>query len=177
MATTLKRHLIISFSVIIVSVIIATCVLYILSDNIAAQVTKVQADRALVSEQTDALDVLSDLTEQAPQAAAYQSAIDQLLPDQDGLLTFQEWLANIASSHQVSANATFAGNPSLANGSQAGQSNFSLEVDGSVDNIIAFLDDIEAKSPGFLVQLSSFNLVTSNGSYKFTAPGVVFFRP
>jgi hypothetical protein len=171
-----KRQLIISFCIIVASVVAATVALYFVSGDIAAQVDKIQADRALIDQDTGALDVVSDLKEQLPQAVAYQNAIDQLLPTQDGLIGLGDWLNTIASAHQVTATVSFTGNlvpPTLA---VPGESAFSLTVDGPLDDVVAFLSDIETKSSGFLLQISSFDVVDNNGSYQLTAQGNVFFR-
>ena len=176
MVANFKRQLIISFSIIVVSIAAATAGLYYISGDIAAQVAKVQADRAQVNQQTGALGLLAGLKQQAPQAAIYESAIGKLLPTQDGLITFTSWVNTIAAAHQVSATVSFGSVPGLL-AAGLGQANFSLDVNGPLDNIVAFLNDIEAKSPGFLLQISSFDMVTGGSGYRLTAQGNLFFRP
>jgi hypothetical protein len=172
-----KRKLILSFSIITVSVAGATAALYFLSGNIASQVKKVQADRSLINQDTSALDTVSVLREQLPQATAYEAAIDQLLPTQDGLIAFGDWVNTIAEAHQVTATVSFMGSPMPPSATAPGASDFSLEVDGPLDNIVAFLTDIESQSSGFLLQISSFDIAESNGSDRLTGQGNVFFRP
>lgn len=172
-----KRQLILSFGVIIASVAVATVAIYIVSGDIASQVQKIQADRALINQNSGALDVVADLRDQVPQADSYAAAIDQLLPNQDGLIGFSNWLDTIAAANQVSASASFAGGPTPPSASVPGELSFSLQVSGSLANITTFLNDIEAKSPGFLLEISSFNIVPSGGNEELTAQGNVFFRP
>lgn len=177
MILSFRRQLIISFLIIIASVAVATAALYFLSGDIVTQVAKVKTDRALIDQQSGALDVLADLKEEAPQAAAYQSSIDQILPTQDDLIGFGDWLNKIAAIDQVSANASFGGSLQPPTDMAPGQSTFSLEVDGSLPNIISFLNDIEAKAPGFLLQITAFNLAENGTTDRLTAQVNIFFRP
>jgi hypothetical protein len=185
MVTDFKRHLIISFSIILTAIVVATLAIYILSGNIAAQVMKVQTDRALVGQQTGSIDALSSLKEQEPKASIYELSIDQLLPTQDGLIGLTEWLNTIANNHEVAVKATFTGStqpPVISPAADSivatpGESNFSLEVSGPLSNIIAFLNDIETQSPGFLIEINSFDLTTSGAGYQLEAQGDAFFRP
>lgn len=172
---SLKNQLIISFSIIVVSVVAATVALYLISGDIAAQVKTIQADRASISQDTGALTLVSDLKKQESQVDGYQAAIDQLLPTQDGLIGFSSWIGTIANANQVTATVSFSGNPLPPVTGLQGSSGFSLEVDGSLANIVAFLKDVET-SPGFLLQISSYDLVASGSGDRLTAQGVVFFR-
>jgi Tfp pilus assembly protein PilO len=181
MVTNLKRPFIISLSIILGSAITAAAGLYFLADNISATAVKIVADRADIDKQTGSLGVLAALKGQAVQAETYQAAMDNLLPTQDGLIDFSQWIAGIAAQNQVAANVSFNGNPvappPAAPGQTApGQAPFSLSITGSLNNIIAFLSDIESQTPGFLLRLTSFDLESTNGSYQWSGQGTVFFR-
>ena len=177
MVIDLRKQLIVSFSIIVASVIIATILLYVLAGRIALESQKIQADRGISSQETGVLAVLAELKDAAPQAATYQAAINQLLPSQDDLIGFGDWVNAAANANQVSASFSFQGNPVAPTDMTPGQSAVSLQVNGSLDGITTFLKDIEATSPGFLVQIPSFDLSTSGGGYRLTAPAILFFQP
>lgn len=176
MVMDFRRQLIISFSIIVASVAAAAIVISILAGNVATESKKIQTDRGISSQETGVLAVLASLKEEAPQAATYQAAIDQLFPNSDGLIGFGDRIQALATADQVLANSSFQGNPTTPTDMVPGRSNISLEVDGSLNGITAFLKDLES-TPGFLVSIPSFDLVANGGSYRLTAPGTIFFRP
>jgi hypothetical protein len=176
MITNFKRQLLTSLSIIFGSIIVGVVALYYLAGTVSAEANKVATDRSLINEQADSLDVLSALKNASPQAAAYKAAMDQLLPTQDGLIGFSQWISGVAAANQVVANASFQGGIAQPVGSAPGQAKFSLEVTGSLNNIAAFLQDAESKAPGFILSIDSFNLVDQNGTYQLTGQGALFFR-
>jgi hypothetical protein len=172
-----KRQLIISFAIIFISVAAATVALYFLSGAIVLQANKIQTDRALINNDTNVLGVVSGLKEQMPQANNYQAAIDQILPTQDGLIGFSDWFSMFAKNYGVTTNVTLTGSPTSPASSTPGISDFSLQANGSFSNLVAFIDGLETKSQGFLVQISSFAIASDGADDKLTAQGTVFFRP
>jgi len=175
MGPNLNRQLWIGFSMIVVSIGLAIGTFYFLIGRIDTAVAQIVADRALIIQQSGALGVVAQLRQQAPRAAVYQAALDKLLPAQDGLIGFSQWIAGIASRNEVVASVSFQDSGSGAPGGN-GQERFSITVNGSVNNIIAFLNDIESKEPGFLLQLSSFDFTNQGGNYQFIGQGVLFYR-
>jgi hypothetical protein len=176
MGSHLNRQLWIGFSVIVASIAIAAIAFYLLTGHIDTAVAQIVADQALVEQQTGALGVVAQLKQQAPQAAIYQAAMDKLLPAQDGLIGFTQWVSGIATQDQVTTSVSFQGSGAPSPGVSGGQTGFSISVGGGINNIIAFLNDIESKVPGFLLQLTSFDLTNQNGTYQLTAQGNLFYR-
>ena len=177
MAPHLHRQLWISFSIIVAGVLVAAIAFYFLTGDIAAATARIAADRALIYKQTGALGIVAQLKQEAPRAAAYQAAMDKLLPAQDGLIGFNQWLSGIAAQHQVTASASFQSNTTPPSGATPGQTGFSLSASGGINNLIAFLADTESsKPPGFLLQVTSFDLTNQGGNYQLTGQGNLFFR-
>ncbi len=181
MATDIRRQWWISIGVIAGSIAAAAITLYFLSGSIAAIADKIVADRSLINQQTGALAALAQLREQASQAAVDQAAMNALLPGQDALIGFAPWISKIASADGVSAQATFGsdvGNGSVSAPGAFGAKNmpFSLAASGPISNMVSFLDDIEVRQPGFLIQLTSFDLTYQSGAYQLNGQGQVFYR-
>jgi len=151
--------------------------LYFLAGQLAATSAKIISDRAATIKSSGAVTVYASLKRQMADAAGYQAAMDQILPTQDGLIKFNQWIASIASKYQITANASFhGGEPSATSMGQIGQEGFTLSANGTLNNLVAFLQDIQSKSPGFLLNITSFNLAKQGGSYQFEGQGQLFFR-
>jgi hypothetical protein len=170
------RQLWISFGIIAGSIAIAAGILVFFSGNISAQADAIVSDRATVQSKTGALANLAQLESEAPQAAQYQSAINQLLPDQYGLVTFTQWIAQLGAKYAVTTNAAFQGSVVPSAGTTPGVAQFSFSAEGPPENISAFLDGMNVKSTGFLVTLTSFDVTGSGSNENMTGQGTLFFR-
>jgi hypothetical protein len=175
MVVNVKRQLLISFSIIIASFLVAAAIVYFLVGNISAQAAKITSDQSEITASLELLNSFTAIRAQVPQANAYRSAIEKLLPTQDGLIGFGQWLSVIASKYNVSANATFQGSNTLPVSHTPGQSMVIITISGPVNGIISFLKAIEEQSPGFLVSISSFDLLTSSPDYRLVAQGTLYF--
>jgi hypothetical protein len=176
MAANFKRPLIVSFSIIAGSIAIATAIVYFLTQNISAQAVKIASDRSAIAAETGVLASIASLNAQASQAAVYRRAMEKLLPNQDGLIGFGQWAGNLAAANHVAAHVSFQGKNISPSPAMAGQAGFSLTVNGPVSNIVAFINAMEAKSSGFLLAISSFDLASGNPDYQLSAQGNLFFR-
>ena|SRR5438105_2293623 len=176
MKTGFARELWIGLSIIFGSMAVAAVVLYFLAGDISYKSRKIIADRILVNQQSNILGTLAALKQAAPIAATYQAAMEKLLPTQDGLIYFSQWVADIANREGVVANVNFQGTPLPSSEVLLGRAPFSLQVSGSLNNIAAFLADMESKSTGFLMQMGSFTLTAKGLSYQLDTQGNVFFR-
>lgn len=168
------RHLWISFGIVAASIIIAGGALYFFANNLSASADAIVSARTAVNGQDAAVANLADLKQQAVQAAPYQTAIDELIPDQYGLVPFTQWFAQQGGPYNVAASAAFQGGVTPSSGSTPGNIAFSFTASGSLGNIISFLEFVSTQSSGFLVAFNAFN-VTSNGTdYTITGGGTVF---
>ncbi|HUC31632.1 MAG TPA: hypothetical protein VMR99_03050 [Candidatus Paceibacterota bacterium] len=170
------KQLWISLGIIALSIVIAAGALFFLSGQISAQAAMIVSDRKAVQEKTDSVANLAQLEMDAPQAAEYQVAINQLLPSQYGLVTFTQWLAQLGAKYDVTTDAAFQGSIMPPAGTVAGTAQFSFSAEGSPDDLTAFLDGMNAKSSGFLVSLGSFDVASDGMDEKVTGQGIVFFQ-
>jgi len=176
MHLNLRRQLWTSLSIIVGSIIAVTIGLNILSGDITILAGKISSDRSLIDQQTGILAILASLKAQEPQAAVYQSAMDGLLPTQDGLIDFTSWIADAAKADGVSAQVAFQGAVTPGTGVTPGNAGFSFTVTGPLNAISAFLSDIETKKTGFIIQINSYDLSDQNEGYQLTGQGSTFFR-
>ncbi len=165
-----------SFSIIFGSVVIATVALYYVTGMVAASAAKISADRTTIQKQSGNLAILANLKAQEPQAETYQAAMNQLMPTEDNLIVFSQWVNTIAANHQVVATVSLQGTTGEPAGSTPGISAFSIDASGAQSDLLAFLQDMELKTPGFFVQLTSFDLIDNNPTYELKGQGQLFFR-
>jgi anti-sigma factor RsiW len=170
------KRLWISFGTIVASIAIAAGMLAFFLGDISTQANTIVSDRATVAGKTGALSNLAQLKSEAPQAAQYQSAINQLLPDQYSLVTFPQWIAQLGARYGVTANAAFQGSVVPSAGTTPGTAQFSFSVQGPPSNIVAFLDGMNTKSAGFLATLTSFDVTGGGSNENMTGQGTLFFR-
>lgn len=170
------KQLWISFGIIFGSIIAAAAGLYVLSGSLDTSVAKIVRTRTLLATQAAAVGSLAELKKDAPVAQQYQNAINQLLPDQYGLIGFNSWISGIASNHSVSATVSFQGNPVIPSAGTPGTAAFSMTVTGPISNVTAFIQDIETQEPAYLLSLSSFDLTDDGTTATFTGQGNLYFQ-
>jgi hypothetical protein len=170
------RKLWISFGIIVGSIAIAIGILAFFSGRISSEANAIVSDRAMVRSKTDALANLAQLESEVPQAAQYQAAIDQLLPDQYGLVAFTQWLAQLGDKYGVTTDAAFQESVTPSAGTTPGTAQFSFSAQGSPSALAAFLDGMSAKSSGFLLTLTSFDVTGVGSNENMTGQGTLFFR-
>jgi hypothetical protein len=175
MDTHFNRSFAIGVSIVFGSILVAGLAVYYISGVINTNLKSIVSDKLQISQQSNSIAIIAGLKHQAAQAAPYQAAMDQLLPTQDQLINFSQWVTNIAASHQVNTTVSFQGNPSNSSGS-AGQTQFSFTGTGSMSALASLLDDLQSRSAGFLLKLTSVDLVDQGTLYQLNGQGTVFFR-
>ncbi len=170
------KQLWIGFVIIAVSFFIAAAALYFFAGDLSANADAIVSARATVQNQTAAVANLANLEQQAPQAARYQAAMNQLLPDQYGIVPFAQWFGGVGKQYGVTANASFQGAMVQAQGTTPGTASFSFNAQGSPSNIVSFLNAVGAKSSGFLLTINSFDITVNGATANATGQGTLFFR-
>lgn len=176
MKNVFKKQLLISGSVILGSIIAASVGLYFLSGDLGTQAQKIITEKALAAQQASVLGILAQLESDAPVAAKYSAAIDQLLPIHDDLIGVPGWVNGLAAKHDVTASFSFQGNNNPATNATPGTDGFTVLVEGQQANVAAFLNDMESQSPQFLLNVNSLDLVNNGPDYKLSIQGVLFSR-
>jgi len=176
MKDTFKRNLWISVSIIVGSIMLAWIGVYLLSGQITGQVKKIIADRSIVAQQATALASLADLKRDAPKAAPYENAINTLLPDQYQLIGFSEWLDGRGKQFSVTTHFSLQGTPAPSAPGTVGTAPFSADAEGSAENLLAFMKDIEIQAPAFLLSISSVDFVNDGLNSRVTFQGTLYTR-
>lgn len=177
MKTDFKKRLWTSAAIIFGSIILGAGVLFYLAQNVSANATKLISDRASAQARAVALEKLAELQQDAPVAATYTADINALLPTQYQLINFKQWLANLGTTDGVTATFAFQGTPTPSQPGTPGTAPISLDIQGPFSNVINCLQDLESKAPGYLVQVSSFDLTNdANNNANLTAQGMLFFQ-
>jgi hypothetical protein len=166
----------ISVSVIIGTLVASSVALYFLAGSIEATASAIGAARTQTATQNAELQDLANLKQGASVAATYQAVMDKLLGSQAALLTFPTQIDSLGRAHTVSTSFSFQGSPSLAAGTIPGSIGFSLDVSGSITNVLAFMKDLESSSPVLLSSLENVSVAGDSSSYTLTAKGMVFFK-
>jgi hypothetical protein len=171
-----KKNLWISGGIVVGSLLIALGALIFLADNLNSQVAMIAEARSAVQKQTDQVAELASLEQQSARAVQYQSAINQLLPDQYGIFNFPEWFLQVGHQYNVTSDASLQGTVTPSKGSAPGTAMFSFDAQGSMSDITSFLDAAVTKSSGFLFTITSFTLTSDGTEYKITGQGTLFSR-
>ncbi len=102
--------------------------------------------------------------------------MDKLLATQDNLIMFPTEIDSVARKDGVDATFSFEGDPVLASMSTVGYVNFSLNATGPLNDITAFMKDMESSSQILLSRIDSFTVTQSGSNYVLVASGEVFFK-
>jgi len=176
MKTNFNWRLFISIGAIAGSIVVAVIALVYLSGDLDANASKLVSDRAAMQANTAALGRLAELEHDAPLAAAYQTAINSLLPTRTDLIDVPPAVATLASADGVTATLSFQGNPAAAMAGSLGTVPFSLDAQGSLDNVTSFLADLETKTTGFLLIVNSFDVTNGAAGAHLTGNGTIYFQ-
>jgi hypothetical protein len=179
MKDNFKKKTWISLGIILGSIIIASAAFYYFSGDLATQANKITLERQSVSGENNALDSLALLKGDESKAEVYTAQMNQLLPDQYGIVNFNSWLVKTGASYGVSVSSAFvgSGNPSAqATAATPGTINFSLSVQGPAGSTTKFIAYLESGSTGYLLTLTSFDYTSDTSGEKVNAQGILFFR-
>jgi hypothetical protein len=179
MKDNFKKKAWISLGIIIGSIILASAAFYYFSSNLSVQANKITLVRQAASNNNNALNSLALLKGDESKAEIYTAEMNQLLPDQYGIVNFNSWLVKAGASYGVSVSSAFvgSGNPSVqATASTPGTINFSLSVQGPVGDTTKFIMYLESESTGYLLTLTSFDYTSDVSGEKVNAQGILFFR-
>jgi len=171
-----KKELIIGAAVFFGGILIISAGLYFVSNDIAARVSAIVTERALINDRARTLGSLAGLKRDLPEAERYRAAINKLLISKDSVIGFPPWLSDVARARHVAVSLTWGADHDPQPGT-LGFVGFSMNANGSSENLLGFLRDVEFHSSRFLVDLTSFDLVRTSGSeYGVISQGKVYFK-
>lgn len=172
-----RRCLWMNIGIILGSFLVFGIVFYFFSQALNSKVAQVLVNRAAIAQRSINLETLSGLKTDIAAAMEFQKKIDSLLPPQDNLISFPQFLNAMARSHSLSSTFNFDGVPNPALPPAPGYVDFSVAIEGDAANIRSFVDELESKTTKFMVNLQGFVLTPrSSGVYHVELKGRVFFQ-
>lgn len=177
MFKTFRRKVAWSVSIILGSILLFIGASFWLTKNIEEQTGHIVRQRALLQRFSQVASILAEFKRAAPIAAAYEVRVKTLLPSQENLLDFPRWIDGLARARNVSLQFNFQGDQVLPrDDSTAGFLHFNANIIGQTENITGFIQDIEQRSPRYLIAFEGFELARSGAEYQLNIQGRVFFR-
>ncbi len=176
MNDSFKKYLRIGIGVILGSIVITSVAFWYFSNGLRAEADSIIAKKTALKNEASALANYAALKSDAPKAAQYDAAIQKLLPDQSGLITFNTWVSQIARGYGVIATVAYQGDPTLPTGLVPGSVAFTMTAQGPENSIVPFLDYISVKAVGFPFSFGSFNFTNDRTQENFTGQGTLYFR-
>lgn len=176
MGSDFRNKVLTNAGIIVGSFLVFGVVFYFLASTLQAKSAEVIRDRKVVNDRSYALLNLSDLKKEAPQAEEYKKKIEALLPNQDSLLGFPQFLDSLSRAHQVDLNFSFTGSTVPPAGDTAGSVGFTIALTGTMQNITDFIDDVEFHATRFLMGVDTVDIVPESQDYKATLHGRAFYR-
>jgi hypothetical protein len=157
-------------------VILAIVAFWFLLGSITAQADRVISQKNATQEGTNAIASFAVLKAAAPQAAQYEAAMQTLLPDQSGLITFNSWVNQAAKKYSVTATVAYQGDPVPATAGIPGTANFTMTAQGPENSIAPFMDYLSSQASGFILLFGSFDFTNNQAQESVIAQGTLYFR-
>ena len=135
MPRAFQRYLWTNVAIIAGSFVAFGILFYSLSLALQGQVQKIIASRTTITQRSLDLENLNKLKADAAPAAELQKKLDALLPSQDGLIGFPQFLNGMARSHALVLTFNFDGTPVLPSPPVPGYVEWSASVQGGTRRI------------------------------------------
>jgi hypothetical protein len=172
-----QRYLWTNIAIILSSFVVFGLVFYFFSQSLESKVAEVLASRSAISQRSADLTSLNKLKAESAAAAEIQKDMDALLPSQDSLIGFPQFMNTSARNHSLSISFDFDGAPVAGVPPEPGHVNFSAVVEGDAANIRSFVDELENKTTKFAVNLDRLLLSPrAAGVFRADLSGQVFFK-
>lgn len=113
----------------------------------------------------------ASLKADAGRARVERVFLENILPQQDGLINFPRDISALAKQNNVESAFQFGGQVT-GNETTPGYINFNLVVSGALNNWLQFLETLEKSR--YLISFDSFNIAADNKKYRFNVNGKVF---
>ncbi|MDO8515744.1 MAG: hypothetical protein Q7S28_00665 [bacterium] len=178
MNKSFHRLLLVNIGIIAGSVLCAGAIAFFIALQISGVVKTIANARTLVARRTSQIENLATLKREAALADSYSVKINRLLPRQDELLRFRQFISRLAIIYRANVNFAFQGSPSPSNPSAGlpGFFNFSLNMGGSYEALSALLKNLETDETDYLVGIDNIDITREGGEYRMFAQGRLFFR-
>ncbi|PIR98043.1 MAG: hypothetical protein COT89_01200 [Candidatus Colwellbacteria bacterium CG10_big_fil_rev_8_21_14_0_10_42_22] len=166
--TIINLSIIVGFFVFIVPLLVS------LGGEVEDRAESLRQERGRIASRSESISRLADLRKTADEAKSAYVVLQNILPQREELFSFSDYLESISKSNGVNTQFSFTGEETSSGPDAPGQSAFRVVNNGSFQNILSFIKDIE-NSNKFLVKLSGVDLTGSGKEYRATISSLVFF--
>jgi hypothetical protein len=171
-----RKKVYVSVSVILGSLVVFAIVVYFLDSALGAAAKEIIGLRQASGERVATLEALSELKGQAEEAAVLQKKIDALLPTQDALFSFTQYLDSLARARGISVTPAPLASPVAPSATAPGHATFSISLSGDSKNITDFLSDLEFRSTKFVLALDTITFLPESSGFRADVGGRIFFK-
>jgi Tfp pilus assembly protein PilO len=133
----------------------------------------VQQERQERAERVAAAHALATLQSDALRAQAYRSTLENILPTKDTLIQFPKEIVALGKEGGEDVGVTFR-TETASTEKTPGSIQFAMTVDGSYDEIAAFISRVERSR--YIVAWDTIDVSEQKGRYRATIDGRVFSR-
>jgi len=171
-----RREILVSILVIVGSVCAFGIYFWRVSGTLRGSADSVLSLNQTIVDQAQLSQVIVNLKRDESEADRSQARMDAVIPDEEQLLDFRSWTKNQATVHNLSASIEFKDRGKFRGGSDIMFQNASMNFDGTIDNFISFLKELEMGADRFLVGFDTFDVSRSASGYRLGGGAKIFFH-
>ncbi|MDP3947300.1 MAG: hypothetical protein Q8Q41_01250 [bacterium] len=168
-----RKWLFIQVGIIAGVLLILAASLWYMRADIGARIKGIREKQTKISIQIRAAGVLAALRRESDEAGPLVSKLESFLPSRDQLIAFSRDLERSAKARSVGFSFGF-GAETAATEDAAGSAAFTLTTNGTLGNILMYLEDLEKST--HIIKMESVELSGVAPSYSLVERGRVFFR-
>lgn len=150
---------------------VAVIIISLLSYDIGRRAEMIQGYTKELRARVDASLAISSLKTDFEVAKPYFSVLENILPIRDQLISFPKDISFVAQKNKISAAVSF-GTETAATASAPGFVNFSMVLEGSYDDILKFMKEVEHGK--YVIDWANVDFSFNKKNYTGTISGRVF---
>lgn len=166
-----KKRLMTMIGVLVGIVLLLAGGLFFLGSDIQSRADKIGQLRSELTFRLQSTDSLASLQKEAEQSASYVSVLENFLPSRDQLVTFGRDMLIIGQQNKVDVSANLGKEIAVQDGDLR-KTDFTMTIDGPLDNLINFLKSIEGSR--YLNSIQNLDITKEDSSFKALLQGQLF---
>lgn len=172
-----KRNFLFNVGITLGVVIIASGVIWFTAGKIQATVNEIHRVRTDEALSTTLLTYLGTLKANQERVRPHLSTVQNLLPTNSGAIALSETLRSLASRHNLESFSFSFGAERAATTNDPGTIAFTMNVTGTLSNLLTFMQATEFLS-AYVLRVNTFDLVFRDrtSDYTLSLTGVVYIR-
>lgn len=169
------KSLIIEISIFVLLVAALGGGLVFMKTEISESATKIENNRKLLFDRSEALKSISVLKSQyESKGQNYLNVLHNIITTKDQLIDLKQEFQILATKNNLSFGFSFSPSEEAATPTELGSLEFVLSTKGSIDELISFVRDLQQFK--YLITLDGFSLNRENSGIQMTIKGQAYFR-